>query len=151
MRAEPGGAHPCRARRGVRFDLDQPRLDLGQVQRLRPGFALGQQPRALAVGGEDRLQRGRGTARRLLGEKADATTARQFDRPVIRLQHTADQVEKGRFASAVAADQPDLGPLVNLGMRIVEQPAPGAPADAVCHLGKGQHGSLVARLCGAGR
>jgi hypothetical protein len=34
---------------------------------------------------------------------------------------------------------------VNLGVRTIEQPAPGAPADAVCQFGKGQHPNLNAR------
>ena len=139
---EPGEDARRPARCGMRLDLDEPGLDLGEAQRLRPGFPLGEQPRPLSVGGEHRLERGPLPARRLLGEKADATAARQFDRPVIGLQDAADQVEKGRFPGAVAADQPDLCPFVNLGMRIVEQPAPGAPADTVCHLGKGQHPRL---------
>ena len=134
---------------GMRLDLDEPRLDLGQAQRLRPGFPLSQQPCPLAVGSEHRLQRGPLPARRFLGEKADAIAARHLDRPVIRLQRAADQVEQGRFARTIAADQPDLCPFVNLRMGIVEQPAPGASADTVCHLGKGQHAILLARLCGA--
>ena len=148
---EPGEDARRPAGCGMRLDLDEPRLDLGGAQRLRPGFPLGEQPRPLAVGGEHRLERGRGPARRLLGEKADAAAARQFDRPVIRLQHAADQVEQGRFPGTVAADQPDLAPFGDLGIRLVEQPAPGAPADTVCHLGKGQHGGLLARARGAGR
>jgi len=92
----------------MRLDLDEARLDLGDAQGLRPGFALSEEPRPLAVGGEHRLERGCSTTRRLLGEKADAMAARQLDRPVIGLQGAADQIEQSRFPGTVAADQPDL-------------------------------------------
>jgi HAMP domain-containing protein len=151
VKPEPGEDARRPARRRMRRDFDEPRLDLGDPHCLRPGFPLGQQARPLAVSGEHRLERARRTTRRLLREKADAAAARQFDRPVIGLQDTADQVEKGRFARTVAADQPDLGPLGDLGIRLIEQPAPGTPADTVCHLGKAQHGGLLAQACGAGR
>ena len=127
---------------GMRPDLDEPGLDFGGAQRLRPGLPLGQQARPLAVGGEHRRERGPLPARRLLCKKADATAARQFDRPVIRLQGAPDQVEEGRFPRTVATDQADLGPFEDLGIRLIEQPAPGPPADAVGHLGKGQHEGL---------
>jgi hypothetical protein len=38
-----------------------------------------------------------------------------------------------------------------VGGRLVEQPAPGAPADTVCHLGKAQHDGLLAQAFGTGR
>ena len=135
----------------MRGDFDEPRLDLGQAQRLRPGFPLREQTRPLTIGSEHRLERGPLPARRLLGEKADAMAARQFDRPVIGLKDATDQVEEGRFPGAVAADQPDLGPFEDLGIRVVEQPAPGAPADTVGHVRKGQHDGLLARARGVGR
>src|SRR5262249_57967269 len=98
----------------MRSNLDKAGLDLGQTERSRPGFPLGKQPCSLAVCRQHRLQRGPLAARRFLREKTDARAAWQFDRPVIRLQDAADQVEKGRFPGTVAADQPDLGPFVDL-------------------------------------
>ena len=138
---EPGedARRPARRRMGV--DLDEPRFDLGGAQRRRPGFALGQQAGALAIGGEHRLVRGCGAARRLLSEKPDAVAAGQLDRAVLGLQHPAYQVEQGRFADAVAADQPDFGALGDLRTRPVEQ-RPMA-VDTVGHLEQGQHGGLI--------
>ena len=151
VEAEPGEDARGAAGRRISVDLDQPGLDLGGAQWRRPGFALGQQAGALAIGGEHRFVRGRGSARRLLGEKPDPAAARQVDRAVLRLQDAADQVEQGGFADAVAADQPDLGAFRDLGIRPVEQ-CP-TPVDAVGHFKKGQHRGLIprgysrARLC----
>src|SRR6516162_4359335 len=108
--AEPSENARRPAWRGMRLDLDQPRLDLGRAQRLHPGLPLGEQPCPLAVGSEHRLQRGPLPARRFLGEKADAIAARHLDRPVVGLQYAADQVEQRRFTGTVAAYQPDLRP-----------------------------------------
>jgi len=57
VEAEPGedACRPARCR--MRPDLDEVCLDLGDAQRLRPGFTLGEEPCALAVGGEYRLER----------------------------------------------------------------------------------------------
>ncbi len=142
IEAEPGEDARRPARRRIGVDLDEPRFDLGGAQRRRPGFALGQQAGALAIGGEHRIVRGCGAARRLLSEKSDAAAARQLDRAVLGLQHPADQIEQGRFADAVAADQPDLGAFGDLRVRPVEQ-RPMA-VDAVGYLEQGQHGGLIA-------
>ena len=54
----------------------------------------------------------------------------------IRLERAADQVQQGRFAGAVAADEPDLGSIGDLRARLVDK---GSPRDAVGQTGKGQH------------
>ena len=59
VEAEPGEDARGPARRRMRVDLDEPRLDLGGAQRLGAGFPLGEQGGALAVGGEHRVQRRR--------------------------------------------------------------------------------------------
>jgi hypothetical protein len=86
-----------------------------------------------------------------LGEKADAAAARQLDRPVIRFEDAAYQVEQGRLAGAVAADETDLAPLGDVGIRQIEQSAAGLAADAVGHAGKDQHLSLLPYSHGFGR
>ena len=129
-------------------DLDEPGLDLGSPQRLRPGVPLGEEAGALMVGGEDRFERARLPARRLLRQKPDPIAARQFDRSAIGVQRAADQIEQGRFAGAVAPDQPDLAALGDLRARLVEQ---NPPADAVCQAGDGQHRVVVSHPIGDGR
>ena len=148
VEAEPGqdAGGPARRRMGV--DLDQPGLDLGRPQRLRPGLPLGEQAGTLTVGGKDRVERARLGPRGFLREKTDAIAAWQFDRPAIRLQCAADQVQQGRFAGAVAPDQPDLAALGDLRARLVDE---GPPADAVCNGREGQHWHLSAQRRGVRR
>jgi hypothetical protein len=124
----------------MRLDLDEPHLDLGGAQRLGPDAPLGEQRGALDIGGERGLQRRRRAARGFLGEKADPVTARQFDRAGIGLQRTADQIEEGRLAGAVAPDEAHLAALGDLCAGLVEQSSPGDP---VCHAQKGQHRGLL--------
>ena len=148
VETQPGEYARGSARRRMGVDLDQPRLDLGGAQRLGPGLPLGEEAGALMVGGEDRVERARLPARRLLRQKADPIAARQFDRPAIRLRGAADQVQQGRFAGAVAPDQPDLAALGDLRARLVNE---GPPADAVCQAGDRQHRGVVSHPVGDGR
>ena len=146
--AEPGqdARRPARRRMGV--DLDEPGLDLGGPQRLCADLPLGEQAGKLAVGSEDRFERARLTPGRFLRQKPDPVPARQLDRPAIRLPGAADQVQQGRFAGAVAPDQPDLGSFGDLRARPVNE---GPPADAVCQAGDRQHRRLLAQPRGARR
>ena len=130
------------------LDLDEPGLDLGGPHRLRSGLPLGQQSGTHGVGREDRFERAGLPAGRFLRQKADPAAARQLDRTAIRLQNAADQVEQGRFAGAVAADQTDLAPFGNLRARLVEQ---DPPADAVCQAGDGQHKVVLSHPIADGR
>ena len=72
IEAEPGqnGGGP-RGRR-MRVDVDEPGLDFGDPMRIVRGLGLGQQLRALGVGGKHDLDEAFGAVRRLLGETADA-------------------------------------------------------------------------------
>src|SRR6202007_3308923 len=77
--AEPGQDPRRPARRRARIDLVEPRLDLGDAQRLRSAFQLGHQPGALAIGGEHGIERVCRAARRLLREETDTAAARHAD------------------------------------------------------------------------
>ena len=148
VEAEPGEDAGGPARRRMGIDLDEPGLDLGGAQRLRPGLPLGEQAGALIIGGEDRFERASLAARRFLRQETDPVPARQLDRPAIRLQDAPDQVQQGRFAGAVAPDQPDLAALGELRARLVEQ---NPPADTVCQAGNRQHCARSLRHRGARR
>ncbi len=139
---EPGENARGPARRRMGVDLDESSLDFGGSQRLRPGLPLGDQAGTLVVGGEDRFKRVRVPARRFLRQKTEPMATRQLDRPAIRMQRAADQVEQRRFAGAVAADQADLAALGDLRARPVNE---GPPADAVCQARDGEHRRLLAQ------
>ena len=136
VEAEAGEDAGGPARRRMRMNFAEPGLDFGEAQRLGARLPLGQEARALVIGGEHGRQRSRRSTWRFLGKKADAVFVRQLDRAVLGQQNAANQIEQGRFADAVAADQPDLGAVVDLGTRALEQPP---SADAVNHIRKGQH------------
>ena len=81
-------------------------MRLGIVRRL----GLGQQARALLVGGEHELDQALRPARRLLRHPADAGRARHVDAAVVGLQLAGDQAQQRGLAGAVAADEADLVP-----------------------------------------
>ena len=144
---EPGQDPRRPARRRMGVDVVQPRLDLADAQRRRSRIAFGEQRGPLLVGGEHGGERIVGAARRFLGEKADAIAARQSDRAGIGLRRTADQRQQGRFAGAVAADQPDPAARRNLRAGLIQQ---GMSADAVGQAGDRQHRRILSRPhCGA--
>ena len=95
-------------RGGVGVDLDQPGPDLAHLLGLG-GLQPAQQAVAFLVSLEDGLEHADGGGRVFLVDGADAGRLRQADLVAAGGQFTEDQLEQGRFADAVAADQPDLG------------------------------------------
>jgi hypothetical protein len=71
-------------------------------------LGLGHQLGALDIGGEHGLERGRGAARRFLGDVAEPRAARHFDLALVGFELADDDLHQRRLAGAVAADQPDL-------------------------------------------
>ncbi len=61
--------------------------------------------RALEVGGENPVEEAIRSARRFLGDTADAGSARQRHVARVGMQVAGDQLQQRRFARAVAADE----------------------------------------------
>src|SRR5581483_2233643 len=97
------------ARRGrMRIDVDEPVLHLADPVRILRCLGLGEQPRALLVGGEDGLERRGSTARRFLRHEPDANLVLQPDLAAVRLPLAPNEVEECRFTGAIPSDKPDL-------------------------------------------
>jgi len=137
--AEAGEDAGGPGRRGPGTDLVEPRLDLGDAQRRR-AIELGQQRGAFGVGGERGFERVALAARRFLRQKAEAMAARQLDRAGIGLRRAANEGQEGRFAGAVAADQPDLAAGRDLRAGFIQQ---RSSANAVGQAGNRQHAVIL--------
>ena len=83
VEAEAGEDRGGARRRRMRADVGEPRLDLGDAMRIVRGLGLGEQARALGVGGEHDVDQAFRPARRLLREPPDARARRQADRAVL--------------------------------------------------------------------
>ena len=92
----------------VGVDLDQAAPDLAHFFRLG-GFQPGQQVVALDVGFQNGVQHADGRGGVFLIDRADARGLGQGDFVAVGGQFAQDQLEQGRLADAVAADQADLG------------------------------------------
>ena len=127
-----GGA----GRGAVGVDVVQPGVDVAQALGLR-GLQLGHQAGALQVGGEHRLQQRDRRGRVLLVHRGDARGPGPVDLAAAGVELAQDQLEQGRLAGAVAADQPDLGADRQADGGVVEEP----PAPGVEHeIMDAQHG-----------
>src|SRR6185312_6659058 len=62
----------------------------------------------------------------------------QRDAAAVERALAADQIEQGRFAGAVAADQPHLPAIGNLRRRVLDQRPPG---NAIGDARDGEHGA----------
>ncbi len=100
--------------RGGGADLVEPHVDVGQPQPIMRGLGLGHQRRALDVGCQHGVEHADVAARRILRHRADAGAAHQVDVAAVGLELALDQLEQGRFARAIAADQADF-PAVGKG------------------------------------
>ena len=96
-------------------------MDLGDAVRVGGMLGLGDQRRALGVGGEHRVDQAVARRRRLLRDAADARPPRHLDLAGVERQFAADQPEQRGLAAAVAADEADLVPGRDRRGGIVEQ------------------------------
>ena len=136
VEAEAGQDLGRPGRRALGADRGQALVDLGQAVG-RGGLGGGQQLAALAVGDQDGLQQTLRAARRLLGDRADPRRPRHDDLAQVGLQLAGQQLQQGRLAAAVAADQADPPALVQAQRGVLEQRASGHP---VAHAFDADHG-----------
>ena len=113
------------ARRGaVGVDLDQPRVDVGEPLGLG-GFQFGvSAPRARVSAARIVSSRLTGVAGCSWSTEPMRARLRQPDLAAVRGELAQDQLEQGRFADAVAADQADLGAGRNGHAGRIEEAAP---------------------------
>ena len=123
--------------RGMGADVGEALVDVGDAAGIVRRFGLGEQARALLVGGEHELDQAVGSARRFLRHPADAGGAGHVDAAVVGLQLAGDQAQQRGLARAVAADEADLVPRRNARRGLVED---DAPLDAVGEVVDVQHG-----------
>ena len=135
----------ARAGRGVGADVGEALVDVGDAAGIVRRLRLGQQARALLVGGEHELDQAFRPARRFLRHPADAGGAGHVDAAVVGLQLARDQAQQRGLARAVAADEADLVPRRNAGRGLVED---DAPLDAVGEVVDVQHGRKAIAECG---
>ncbi len=112
-------------------------MDVGQAQPILGSVGLREQRGALDIGCQDGVQHRDLAARRVLRDRADAGPAHQVDVAGIGLVLTLDDLQQGRFACAIAADQTDL-PAVGKGRRGAVEQHPLAVAEG--KIGDTQHG-----------
>ncbi len=137
------------ARRGAMgLDIDQPGMDLGDPVRVAGRLGLGQQARALDIGGEHGLQQALGSVRGFLGQHAEALARGHGDLAAVGLERARDELQQGRFAGAVAPDQPGM---VAVGQSEADPVQQDAPGDAIGEVGDLQHGGRLLACRGRAR
>jgi hypothetical protein len=104
------------------------------VGRVFERVGLFQQRRALDIGGQHRVQQSDRAAGRFLRHRADARAGRHADLSAIDAQHAGQQLQKGRFAGPVGADQTGLMPRRNARARILQQRPPGDSVSQIVDL-----------------
>ena len=129
-------------RRGVGVDVDEARLDVGDPLGVAGALGLGDQRRALGVGGEHEVDQRLGPAGRLLLDAAEPRVLRGRDRAGLGRQFAADQPEERRLAGAVAADEADPRAARQRRGRAVDQQALAEPVGEAVDM---EHGRLLAR------
>ena len=131
------GEQPRRARRRrMRADLREPGLDLGAAR--PPGaLCIGDQGRALPIGGEHGFARRLRAARDLLIDQPDGPAAGAQDRALIGLEPARDEAKQGGLAAAIASDQPKPAVGADLRGHAFEKKTPLNPVSDVL---EGQHG-----------
>jgi hypothetical protein len=124
--------------RGIRADRGEAVVDLAQAGGVDAGRRrLGQQPRALLVGGEDGLDRRGLAARRLLCHHADPCARPEPHGARVGLGLARDEAEQGRLAGAVAADEAHALPGRQVQRGALQE---RAPSDAERDVVQVEHG-----------
>ena len=106
-----GGA----GRRGMRLDIHQPGLDVGDAGWIVRRVRFAQQRFTFEIGLQHHLDEAFRTVGGLLGETADAPAWGQGDGSGFGRQFAPDRPKQRRLADAVAADKADPGARYDLG------------------------------------
>ncbi len=131
------GKDACGTRgRGMRADIGQALVDLGDAIGIVRSLGLAEQPRALLVGREHEVEQAVRSAGGFLRHPADAGRARDVDAAAVGMDLAGDQAQQRGLARAVAADESDLVAGRNAGRGLVEE---DAPFDAVGQVVDMQH------------
>ncbi len=141
VEAEAGQDRGGARGRGGGLDLVEAHMDVGQAQAVLGGLGLGKQRGPFDVGRQHGVDHLDVAARRVLRHRADAGAAHQVDVTRVGLVLALDDLEQGRFACAVAADQANLPAVGESHRGAVEQ---DALAVAKGEIGDAEHG---ARAC----
>ena len=129
--------------RGIGVDRDQPLIDITQLFGIALGLAALHQLGALDIGGQHRLERGRGAVGRFLRDIAELGALGHFARTVIGFQLSCDHADERRLARAVTTDQADPAAGGECGGCTVEDRAAAqAHGDAV----QIEHGARLANF-----
>ena len=123
--AEPGEDRGGAGGRGMRGDVREASVQLGDAVGIGGGFRLREQRGALAVGGEHEIDERLGPVRRLLRQSADATARRPADAPGLGGEFARDHPEQGGLSRAVAADQTGPRAVGNLRRGVFDEQAAG--------------------------
>ena len=118
---------------------DETRLDVRDPARVARGFRFVQQSVPLDVGLEHHFDQAFGAVGRLLSKAADAPARGKGDGAGLRRKFTADCMEQGGLADAVAADKADASAGHDLYGTMVDQKPSG---DADRDVGEGKHGGF---------
>ena len=124
-------------------------MDVADAGGVFAGFELGEQRRALAVGGQHRVDQARLSARRVLGDMTQAPAAEQAHVAAIRRQLARQETQQGRLAGAVRPDQPDTPALVHGQGRVVEEHTPAVAKDEVVDVKHVSYAGIEAAGLGA--
>ena len=109
VEAEAGQDARGPRRRRMRADVGEPLVDLGDAAGIVRGLGLGQQARALLVGGEHELDQAVGPARAPPAPPSRCgSSAGMLMAPSSGCKLAGDQAQQRGLARAVAADQADL-------------------------------------------
>ena len=145
VEAQAGQDRARPRRRGVRADVGEPGLDLGDRAPDRGRVSAARSRRARSGSASSTASRGVAlAARRLLRDPADARAAPQAHLAGIRRELAPDQAQERGLAAAVAPDQADPVPGRQVDARLLEQQAAADPQGDVVQM---QHGAGdIARL-----
>jgi hypothetical protein len=124
----------------VGVDGVQPLMHLGQMMAVLAMLGVGQQGGAFLVIGQHRIDQAVRPVRGFLRHIAHTGAGRKQDGARVRRQLALDQFEQGRFAGAVASDQPDSLMGRDLHAGIVEK---NASANAVSKVADRKHEGLI--------
>ena len=128
-------------RRRIGADRDQPVMDFGEP-RGRRMLGLRQQRQPLGIGGQHGLQQRGVAGRRLLRHPSQPGAGGEPDLAAVGRDLAGDGAQQGRFARAIAPDQPDPPPRLHGQVGAVQQRAAG---DAKRQVAQDQqaHGAAV--------
>ena len=111
----------------MRFDVDEPRVDLGDALSFARGLRFGHQRLALNIGREHEVDQAFRAGRGFLLDAADARAFGDDHRAAFGRKLAADQAEERGLAGAVAPHEPDMRAGRQRGRGVVDQEALAEP------------------------